>query len=207
MNRSRMRVAAGAAGLAAFGLITVPSIATADNAKNTVTASLRELNRSGVSGTATVEVTGNKLDVNFTATGLLAGSPHAAHIHFGEQARHECPPQSAAGTDDHLTTGEGLPFYGPVVVSFTTSGDTSPASVLAIDRYSTAPNGTIVYARENIKTQRSVAKAIEVGKGVVVIHGVDYNHNGVYDFVAGNSDLDPRLPAEATDLAACGVLR
>lgn len=207
MNRSIIRAAVGAAGLAAFGLITVPSIATADNAKNTVTAPLQALNHSGVSGNATVEVTGNKLDVNFTATGLLAGSPHAAHIHFGEQARHECPPQTAAGTDDHLTTGEGLPFYGPVVVSFTTSGDTSPASVLAIDRYSTAPNGTIVYARDNIKTQRSVAKAIEAGEGVVVIHGVDYNRNGVYDFAAGNSDLDPTLPAEATDLAACGVLR
>ena len=206
-NRSKIRLAASAAGLAAFGLITIPSIATADNAKNTVTASLGQLNHSGVSGTATVEVTGNKLDANFTATGLLAGSPHAAHIHFGEQARHECPPQSAAGPDDHLTTGEGLPFYGPVVVSFTTSGDTSPASVLAIDRYSTAPNGTIVYSRDNIKTQRSVAKAIEGGEGVVVIHGVDYNNNGVYDFAAGNSDLDPTLPAEATDLAACGVLR
>ena len=40
----------------------------------------------------------------------------------------------------------------------------------------------------------------------MVIHGIDYNHNGKYDFSAGKSDLDPSLPAEATDPAACGVL-
>ena len=38
--------------------------------------------------------------------------------------------------------------------------------------------------------------------------GVDYNGNGMYDFAsAGKSDLDPSLPAEATDPALCGVLR
>jgi hypothetical protein len=37
---------------------------------------------------------------------------------------------------------------------------------------------------------------------------VDYNGNGMYDFKsAGKSDLDPNLPAEATDPATCGVLR
>jgi hypothetical protein len=43
---------------------------------------------------------------------------------------------------------------------------------------------------------------------VVVIHGVDYNGNGTYDFdSAGASELDPMLPAEATDPATCGVLK
>ena len=41
----------------------------------------------------------------------------------------------------------------------------------------------------------------------MVIHGVDYNGNGEYDFDgAGASELDPNLPAEATDPVACGVL-
>ena len=58
------------------------------------------------------------------------------------------------------------------------------------------------------RTSETVAKAIRDGEGVVVIHGVDYNGNGAYDFdSAGESDLDPNLPAEATDPAACGVLR
>ena len=202
-TRTRTLVIVGVLGL---GLIAVPTMASAKDGHNTVTATLSPLNRSGVHGTATVTVKGNRLDASFDASGLLANAPHAAHIHFGATALHECPTQAADGGDGQLTTREGLPFYGPVVVSFTTSGDTSPASVLAIDRYSTAPGGVINYDRDGIKTQRTVAEAIAAGEGVVVIHGVDYNDSGAYDFAAGTSDLDPSLPAEATDLAACGVL-
>lgn len=194
------------AGLLGLGLAALPSVATAKPKSDTVHATLTQLNASGVRGTATVTVTGNNLDASVDATGLLADAPHAAHIHFGATALHECPTQAAAGADNQLTTLEGLPFYGPVAVSFTTSGDTSPASVLAVDRYSSAPSGVIDYDRDNITTRRNVAVAIAAGLGVVVLHGVDYNANGEYDFDAGVSDLDPDFPAEATDLAACGVL-
>jgi hypothetical protein len=202
-TRTRTLFTAATVGL---GLIAVPAVAAARSSNTTVHAELTSLNRSGVTGTATVTVTGNKLDASIDASGLLADAPHAAHIHFGETALHECPTQAADGGDGQLTTGEGLPFYGPVVVSFTTSGATGPAAVLAIDRFSTAPGGVIDYDRQAIKTERSVAKAIAAGEGVVVIHGVDYNDNGAYDLEAGVSDLDSSLPAEATDLAACGVL-
>ena len=201
--RTRTTFIAAALGL---GLVAIPAVAAAKSSDSTLNANLTSLNNSGVTGTATVTVSGNKLDASIDATGLLADAPHAAHIHFGATALHECPTQAADGGDGQLTTGEGLPFYGPVVVSFTTSGDTSPASVLAIDRFSTAPGGVIDYDRDGIKTQRAVAKAIAAGQGVVVIHGVDYNNSGAYDFDAGISDLDSTLPAEATDLAACGVL-
>ena len=202
--QTRAMFAAAAVGL---GLIAIPTAAAARPSSSTVTATLTELNSSGVFGTAEVTVTGNRLDAAFTASGLLAGSPHAAHIHFGKTAEHECPTQAddGDGGDGQLATLEGLPFYGPVVVSFTLTGDTSARSVLAIDRFSTAPGGVIDYDRA-IKTQGSVAKAIAAGQGVVVIHGVDYNDNGEYDIAAGMSDLNPALPAEATDLAACGVL-
>lgn len=205
MKRTKIRivVAISALTLAMFGAATT---ATADNVQNTFEATLAPLNDSGVNGTASVEVTGNKLDVTFEATGLLMDAPHAAHIHFGEEASHECPPQSADMGDGQLSTSDGLPFYGPVVVSLTNTGDTSPASTLAIDRFSDAPDGTISYDRERIKTDRDVAMAIERGEAVVVLHGVDYNGNGVYDFGPGVSDLDSALPAEATDVAACGVL-
>lgn len=201
--RTRAMFAAAALGL---GLVAVPSVAAAKPSDSVLRANLTSLNNSGVTGTATVTVTGNKLHASIDASGLLANAPHAAHIHFGTTALHECPTQAADGGNGQLTTGEGLPFYGPVVVSFTTSGDTSPASVLAVSRFSTAPGGVINYDRDQIKTQRAVAKAIEAGQGVVVIHGVDYNHSGAYDFDAGVSDLDSTFPAEATDLAACGVL-
>ena len=206
MKRTKLRVAVVLTALA-FGLLGAASAANADNVKNTVDAVLSQLNFSGVSGTASVEVTGNKLDVTFDATGLLPNAPHAVHIHFGEQASHECPTQSADGGDGQLSTTDGLPFYGPIVTSLTITGDTSPASALAIERFSDAPDGTISYDRENIKTDRDVAKAIEAGQGVLVLHGVDYNDNGVYDFEAGASERDPAFPAEATDPAACGVLR
>jgi hypothetical protein len=68
--------------------------------------------------------------------------------------------------------------------------------------------GVVKYNRHHIHTESEVAKAIRNGEAVVVLHGVDYNHNGMYDFAgAGASELDPSLPAEATDPAACGVLR
>ena len=77
--------------------------------------------------------------------------------------------------------------------------------MLAVSRFPAATNGTIHYDRQT-RTTKAVARAIRRGEGVVVIHGVDYN-NGKYDFRgAGKSDLDPNLPAEATDPAACGVL-
>src|SRR6476659_1716266 len=89
------------------------------------------------SGTAQVSVRGVNLYVSMAASGLLADAPHAAHIHFGAQARHECPSVSDNTDSDafRLSTSEGAPAYGPVVVSLTKTGDTSPASTLATDRY------------------------------------------------------------------------
>ena len=69
----------------------------------------------------------------------------------------------------------------------------------------TAPKGAIHYNRTT-KTSHRVAAAIARGEGVYVLHGVDYNGNGKYDFSRGKSELDPSLPAEATDPAACTVL-
>lgn len=205
-NRTNLKVVA-AIGVAGLGLLVAVPGASAENGSTTRVATLSSLNNSGVTGTASAEVTHNQLHVVYEASGALPNAVHAVHIHFGKTAAHECPTQAADGGDGQLTTGEGLPFYGPVAVSLTNTGDTSPASVLALDRYSDAPDGTLSYDRSGIKTKGSVAKAIADGQGVVVIHGVDYNDTDAYDFDAGTSDLDPSLPAEATDLAACGVLR
>jgi hypothetical protein len=170
-------------------------------------AHLVALNSSGVVGEAEVKVGKHgHLDIDVDATGVLADAPHAQHIHFGEEARHECPTiADDANHDFRLMTVEGLPAYGPIAVSLTTKGDTSPASGLAVDRFPTAPKGNIDYDRDTM-TSKDVARAIRRGEAVVVIHGIDYNDNGKYDFDAGKSDLDPSLPAEATDPVACGVL-
>jgi hypothetical protein len=55
------------------------------------------------------------------------------------------------------------------------------------------PARNIDYQRTT-RTDRDVAKAIRDREGVVVIHGVDYNRNGSFDFdSAGASELDPTL--------------
>ncbi|WP_037364067.1 CHRD domain-containing protein [Nakamurella lactea] len=177
-------------------------------ADSTVQADLKPVAGNGVqgSGKAMVQITGNTLTVTMAATGLLPDNPHAAHIHFGAEARHECPNLGDdTDKDGHLTTTEGGPAYGPVVVSLTKTGDTSAKSVLAIDRYDTAPGGDLQYERGSIQVSDEVAAAIAAGKSVVVIHGVDYDHDGAYGG-SKKSELDPSLPTEATDPALCGVL-
>jgi hypothetical protein len=200
--------------LASMALTGSLAHANADSSSNRsagahLHAHLNPLNNSGARGNADVVFDGRRAHVDIDAYGLARGLPHAEHIHFGADARHECPSVfEDANGDFRLTTSEGVPAYGPVKKSLTTSGDTSPASALAVDRFPSAPNGAIHYDRRINFNSAAVARAIRHGKGVIVIHGVDYNGNGKYDFdSAGKSDLDPSLPAEATDPALCGVLR
>ena len=189
----------------------------------TLRAHLMELNDSGASGTATAVVRNQLIrQIDVHATGLSPDAPHAQHIHYGDDARNECPSlfEDDADEDGLLSTVEGLPAYGPIVVSLTTSGDTSPMSALAVSRFPVSSDGSYHYSRSNIEftevagtgytggtgTAKQIADSVREGEGVVVIHGVDHNGNGRYD---GDepSELDPSLPREATDPAACGVLR
>jgi hypothetical protein len=172
-------------------------------------ADLDSLNDSGASGHVHAEFKGRKADVRINARGLAKNLPHAQHLHFGADARNECPSvYDDANNDLRLNVAEGVPAYGPILKSLTTSGDTSPKSGLAVDRFPTTPKGVEKYERVVNFAPGAVLRAIKSGKGVVVIHGVDHNGNGEYDFDgAGASELDPSLPAEATDPALCGVLR
>jgi hypothetical protein len=213
MHRRNVLVTTAAVTAATAGSLAVASAGTTANADmaggTTVHARLNSLNNSGVVGRGTITVDGRKLRVTYDARKLAPGLPHAAHIHYGPQARHECPTVAVDRNHDfRLNVAEGAPRYGPVAKSLTTRGDTSPASIVAVGRFPTAaPNGRLHYARL-ITAKRVVARAIRRGEGVLVVHGVDYNQNGRYDFKsAGKSELDPKLPAEATDPAACGVLR
>jgi len=183
--------------------LTLPLLATGTAwADGSATGNLSPVvsNGSTGSGMAMATVTGDMLEFTLAADGLADG-PHAAHIHFGEDARHECP---AAGDDadgdDRLSTTEGGPAYGPIVVSLTRSGDTSPSSGLAVDRF--ASGASFQYMRGDVAVDPAVSDAIESGEAVVVVHGVAYT--GAEAEV--KSDLDPSLPASATDPAICGVL-
>ncbi len=195
-----------------------------EGAARTVTlkAQLGQLNGSGASGTATATVRNQKIQhLAVHAKGLTPGAPHAQHIHYGEQALNECPTLAQdSNHDGRVNTVEGVPAYGPVVVSLTTIGDTTPASFLDVTRFPASVNGSYDYSRADLTftrvagtgysggggTAKQIAGAVRDGEGVLVIHGVDYNGNGIYDFGAGASELDSSLPAEATEPAACGVL-
>jgi hypothetical protein len=127
------------------------------------------------------------------------------HIHAG--ARGECPPGSAArnhGGHLAIATHDGVPWYGPPVTALTTTGDTTPKSILAFKRFPTV--GRIRYSRR-IRVGKVVASYIRNKNAVVVVHGIDYNGNGAYDFSAiDRSDLKRSLPGEITAPALCGSL-
>jgi Cu/Zn superoxide dismutase len=150
---------------------------------------------SNVTGSADLTRVDGTLHVEIHATGLTPNIPHLMHIHGVLKARNECPPSSADTNGDGLISiGEGLPFYGPVNVSLTTSGDTSAASGGDLSRMVIADaNGEINYDR-SFRIPRDVAA--KLGKLAIVVHGLD----GL-DSAAGYSS-----PMEVTIPVACGAI-
>ena len=225
----KLVLGASAAALIALSLGAAPASAHVPKSVRgnvVLTAQLTELNNSGASGRVFAVVRGETIRaIGIRARGLTPNAPHAQHIHYGEQAMNECPTLALdSNGDGRLNTVEGVPAYGPVVVSLNTSGDTTPASFLDVSRFPVSKNGSYNYLRTNVSftdvagtgypgaeglgTAAQIAEAIRDGEGVVVIHGIDYDGNGTYNVSdpEGVSELDPTLPAEATDPAACGVL-
>jgi len=102
---TRTAFAATALGLAAALTTAGPALA----ADGSVQGELSPVAVNGVdgSGQAMVEINGTTLSFTLAAQGLLDGAPHAAHIHFAEDARHECPTE-ADNTAEALEPGELL---------------------------------------------------------------------------------------------------
>ncbi|MBT2526843.1 hypothetical protein J7E91_15765 [Streptomyces sp. ISL-99] len=167
---------------------------------------LGPLNDSGASGTAQLSLQGRQLTVKIDAQGLVPGQPHAQHIHGSTDGHnHFCPDKSADKNGDGVvTTTEGLPAYGDINISLTTKGDTSKASGLAVDRMPVADkNGKLSYSRTITVSQAVADRLTDLH---IVQHGIDPNGNKMYDFSKGKSDLDPKLPQEATAPADCGMI-
>jgi hypothetical protein len=141
---------------------------------------------SDVNGHATLRLTGRTLDIDLSASGLTPGEPHAMHIHGDTQAANECPGVEAdtntgdaidpstfiSGVPDGLISlGEGLPDYGPIDVSLTATGDTSPASGLSLERFLTADSSGQLDYHSSVVVPKDVAK--NLGNLHIVIHGAD----------------------------------
>jgi len=161
-------------------------------------------NRVSGTGNAVVKLTGNTAKIAVDTNGLLAAAPHAMHIHAGGLGK--CPTADAAHEHNNrlaISTVNGEPFYGPPVTAMTTSGDTTPKSILAFPRY--PHSGNIRYTR-TIDLPTRVSDQVRNNKASIVVHGIDYNSNGTYDAVLDRSELDRHLPGEATAPALCGSL-
>jgi Protein kinase domain len=156
------------------------------------------------SGDATVVLSGNTATVTVNTNGLLNGSPHAMHIHACGQG--VCPPASAARIHNghvSISTSNGIKFYGPPEVALTSRGDTGRDSIIDFSRFPTV--GDIRYKR-TFALPTGVADAVRADNAVIIVHGIDYNGNGIYDNVLDRSELKRSLPGESTAPALCGTL-
>ena len=135
-------------------------------------AELNPLNRSGAEGHAILEKEGKKkLETEIHSHGLAPKLPHAQHIHGFKQAVSECPTLAASGDDNLITTVEGQPSYGPIQVSLTTRGDTSPNSALAVDRFPVANAKGSVHYERTFTVPADVAKNLYVRELVTLAEG------------------------------------
>ena len=162
-------------------------------------------NHVDATGNATVALDGDSATITVDTNGLLDSAPHAMHIHAGGEGK--CPPAQAAHQHNgrlSISTVNGEPFYGPPVTSMTKSGDISKKSILAFPRY--PHEGNIRYKR-TVTLPHKVAQDVRHRRASIIVHGIDYNGNGLYDSVLDRSELDRHLPGEATAPGLCGPLR
>ncbi|MGH3650591.1 MAG: hypothetical protein ACRDU9_07755 [Acidimicrobiia bacterium] len=153
-----------------------------------------------------------KIQVKVRVDGLAPNLPHAQHLHGieddGAFVPGACPTIADDGAlgrpvDGLIDTLEGVGDYGFVRASLTTTGDTSAGSALAVARFPVADeNGRLEYDRTFTPEDPRVWR--DLGALEVVVHGVDLNNNGGYDFEFGASSLTDTLPLEATIPAVCG---
>lgn len=129
---------------------------------------------SAVTGTANVKARGNRLFITMTVEGATPGLPHLQHFHgsLDPGANNSCPDASARNliTDDGLiSTAEGAPAYGGILLSLTTEGDMSPDSALDLERFPVADeNGRYEY-RRIMRVSPEIAQHIE--NLHLVVHG------------------------------------
>jgi hypothetical protein len=178
----------GASDKTRFGatLAPIPHDTTADGGSN-------------VTGSASLKVDGTKVHVILHVRGLTPNLPHAMHIHGILGDPNACPPASADTSGDGLISlEEGAPFYGPIDTSFTTSGDTSPASGLALARFPVADDeGNLNYNR-TFTIPQDVLDSL--GSLHVVVHGLALDGNA--DGPVGGYDT----LFEAVLPVACGTI-
>lgn len=188
---------------------------TGASAEDRYTMTLRDTmgNGSGATATVVMDIHDDEMTLKITGRGFTPNAPHAQHFHgsFDVNKNFTCPtPAADADGDGQVTTEEGLPTYGDIIISLTTQGDTSPKSGLAVDRMPVADEkGRLTY-RRTIPLPNGAGRKLR--NLHVVQHGLDANGNGKYDLGAlGESSFAKSagvsgIPEEATNPATCGTV-
>ncbi|WP_309070954.1 hypothetical protein [Arthrobacter sp.] len=192
----------------AVGLLAMGGApAMADGADGTYTSTLGQL--SGTTGSATMTVTlqGNEATVDLRVSGLAekfmdGAYPHVQHIHGGAQGT--CPtPDADENGDGILSTTEGAPFYGGILSTIGTSGDTSADAGLDLTLGGQGGNYTI---QRTFEMNQETQDALKAGTAVMVVHGLDPATSSSEEAFNAPSDLEESLPLGATSPALCGTL-
>ncbi|GAA0903135.1 hypothetical protein [Virgisporangium aurantiacum] len=185
-------------------------------AAESVQVALQDLNGTGAAGSAVLTATdAGDLKISIRSTGMTPNSPHAQHIHGSVTGLDfHCPTKAAdKDGDGYVSTEEGLPDYGDIFISLTTTGDTTRSSGLAVDRMPMADaQGNLAYDRTIPAAELPMGTLEHLKDLHVVQHGIDANKNGTYDMDAlGESTFAKSvgvngIPEEATDPATCGMV-
>lgn len=160
---------------------------------------------SNANGSVQAHLEGDNLTINMTVRGLSPNLPHVVHIHGVLNGNNVCPPASAQKNSPIIVPGiintaQGLPAYGPILVTLTTSGDASPASALALARAPKSNDDGVISYHRTITLPHAVAQ--DLNQLHIVMHGRDLNMNHMYDGVTGSLPV----PLEAEMPVTCGGL-
>ncbi|SDI87310.1 hypothetical protein SAMN04488693_12911 [Arthrobacter subterraneus] len=185
------------------------SPAMAADASGSYSTTLNQLNNSGASGTAWVEVNGTQATVTVQTSGLAqtfmdAPYPHVQHIHVGAQGT--CPTMADdANGDGVLSTMEGHPAYGMIGTTLSLEGSTGPEAGTDIK---VAPSGSSFTYERTFELNQETQDSLANGTAVVVVHGLDpATQPAAATETMSELPGAESLPLAATAPALCGPLQ
>ncbi|GAA5227850.1 hypothetical protein GCM10025778_23830 [Paeniglutamicibacter antarcticus] len=193
----------------ALGMIAASAAgASAATETHSFQTELKEVNGSGATGTVMVSIKGDQATVTEKVSGLAKTFdgkpyPHVQHAHITTDTQGTCPTMADDKNGDGvISTTEGMPSYGMIGTTLSTSGDTSDKA--ALDLAVGGMGDSFTYERTFTMNAKTI-KAIKAGNGTVVVHGLDPATLSA-EGAKAKSDLDPKLPLAATSPALCGTL-
>lgn len=140
-------------------------------------ACIYQLNDSYANGFAFFKLTEDELEVTVLASGLENGQAHPQHIHgFSDDSVSSCPDESAADDiedDGLISLEEGLPSYGPVILSLVDAGGNFPTASTQM-----GVEGVIIYGQTFTLGEGGNPSVADLGpleNRAIVLHGMTVN--------------------------------